>query len=148
MINEFVEPGHFYSVIPKITKEYNNNEIKFINLDFNEESHLQILEELNSYLTDFDETFGISIDNNLNENIIKKQNDLSNEISSELNNFNSLSLSFNKNSTSKSVISEDDVLVYSTPTKVGENFKFGRRSPNASSRMNLMNLFKQIKGEK
>lgn len=83
-----------------------------------------------------------------NENIIKKQNDLSNEISSELNNFNSLSLSFNKNSTSKSVISEDDVLVYSTPTKVGENFKFGRRSPNASSRMNLMNLFKQIKGEK
>jgi hypothetical protein len=65
MINEFVEPGHFYSVIPNITNEYNNNETKFINLDFNEESHLQILEDLNSYLTDFDETFGISIDDNL-----------------------------------------------------------------------------------
>ena len=38
MINEFVEPGNFYSVIPNITKEYNNRDTTFLNLDFDEKS--------------------------------------------------------------------------------------------------------------
>ena len=37
-INECFTPGHFYSVIPNITKDYNNNNTKFINIDFNEVS--------------------------------------------------------------------------------------------------------------
>lgn len=61
MINEFVEPGHFYSVIPNITKDYDNNgnnDAKFINLDFNEESHKTILNEITNYLGEFDNEFG------------------------------------------------------------------------------------------
>lgn len=58
MINEFVPPGHFYSVIPSIDKNYKCNEIKFGNLNFNEESHLQILSELEVYLENFDSEFG------------------------------------------------------------------------------------------
>ena len=58
MINEFVEPWHFYSVIPNITQDYNNNDTKFLNLDFNEESHKEILNEINNYLGDFDNEFG------------------------------------------------------------------------------------------
>ena len=58
MINEFVKPGHFYSVIPNISIDYNNNDTKFLNLDFNEESHITILNELNDYLINFDGEFG------------------------------------------------------------------------------------------
>jgi predicted O-methyltransferase YrrM len=58
MIRENFEPGHFYSVIPKITNEYNNTDTKFLNLDFNEKSHIEILAELNKYLVNFDELFG------------------------------------------------------------------------------------------
>lgn len=61
MINEFVEPGHFYSVIPHVTKEFNeSNAIKYDLLDFNDDSHIQILNELPQYLTNFDKNFGIS----------------------------------------------------------------------------------------
>jgi len=58
MINEIFPPGHFYSVIPSITKEYNNNETKFINLDFNETSHKLILNEIKDFLVNFDKEFG------------------------------------------------------------------------------------------
>ena len=60
MIQECFAPGHFYSVIPNIDANYNNNnnELKFLNLDFNDESHIEILSEINSYLNDFDDTFG------------------------------------------------------------------------------------------
>jgi hypothetical protein len=58
MINENFPPGHFYSVIPNITKDYNNNNTKFLNLDFNEESHKSILSDINNYLVKFDEEFG------------------------------------------------------------------------------------------
>jgi hypothetical protein len=69
MINEFVKPGHFYSVIPNITKDYNNNDTKFLNLDFNEESHKIILNEINDYLINFDEEFG-------HTNVSERQNNL------------------------------------------------------------------------
>jgi predicted O-methyltransferase YrrM len=58
MINEAFKPGHFYSVIPNINKDYNNNSTKFLNLNFNEESHKTILNELNNYLIHFDKEFG------------------------------------------------------------------------------------------
>jgi hypothetical protein len=58
MINECFPPGYFYSVIPSITKEYNNHDTKFINLDFNEKSHKLILNEINDYLVNFDKEFG------------------------------------------------------------------------------------------
>jgi len=58
MINEFVEPGHYYSVIPNITKDYNNNDTKFANLDFNEENHIKILGDITNYLQKFDAEFG------------------------------------------------------------------------------------------
>lgn len=67
MINEFVPPGHFYSVIPHVTKTYNNNDTKFLNLDFNEESHTVILNELNTYLKNFDDAFG-------HKNVLERQN--------------------------------------------------------------------------
>jgi predicted O-methyltransferase YrrM len=62
-------PGHFYSVIPNITKAYNNDNTKFINLDFNEESHKLILSEINNYLINFDEEFG-------HKDVIRRQNNL------------------------------------------------------------------------
>ena len=54
MINEFVQPGHFYSVIPHITKNYSNRNTKFLDLNFNEECHEIILNEISNYLNDFD----------------------------------------------------------------------------------------------
>ena len=60
MINESAKPGHFFSVIPHVTKDYNNQETKFLNLDFDEESHITILNDLNNYLTNFDSEFGQS----------------------------------------------------------------------------------------
>lgn len=69
MINEFVTPGHFYSVIPNITKDYNNNNTKFIDLDFNEQSHKSILNEINNYLVNFDKEFG-------HTDVAKRQNNL------------------------------------------------------------------------
>lgn len=58
MIEEFVKPGHFYSVIPSITPAYQTHEPTFINLDFNEQSHIDILNELPHYLSRFDKEFG------------------------------------------------------------------------------------------
>lgn len=58
MIKEQWDAGHFYSVIPKITQSYNNNDAKFLNLDFDEESHTTILNEINNYSENFDEEFG------------------------------------------------------------------------------------------
>jgi len=58
MIKEFVEPGHFYSVIPPITNEYQKHETTFLGLDFNEQSHLDILKELPFFLSTFDKEFG------------------------------------------------------------------------------------------
>lgn len=69
MINEHYSPGHFYSVIPNITKDYNNNTTKFLNLDFNEESHKLILNEINDYLVKFDKEFG-------HTNVSERQNNL------------------------------------------------------------------------
>jgi len=69
MINEVFPPGNFYSVIPNITKDYNNNNKKFINLDFNEESHKSILNEVNDYLVNFDKEFG-------HKNVLERQNNL------------------------------------------------------------------------
>ncbi len=71
MINETFPPGHFYSVIPNITKDYNNNNnhTKFLNLDFNEESHKSILNEINNYLINFDKEFG-------HKNILERYNNL------------------------------------------------------------------------
>jgi len=71
MINEQFPPGHFYSVIPNITTDYtnNNNNTKFKNLDFNEESHKSILNEINNYLVKFDKEFG-------HTNILQRQNNL------------------------------------------------------------------------
>lgn len=59
MIPEFVNPGHFYSVIPNITNNYNNTNTKFLDLDFNDINHTCILNELNNYLQDFDTSFCI-----------------------------------------------------------------------------------------
>lgn len=69
MINEFVEPGHFYSVIPNITKKYNNTDTKFINLDFNEENHKTVLAEISDYLETFDNAFG-------SRNVVERQKNL------------------------------------------------------------------------
>lgn len=68
MINEWFYPGHFYSVIPNITKDYNKNETTFLNLDFNETSHKIILDEISEYLTKFDEEFGKT-------NVVERAND-------------------------------------------------------------------------
>jgi predicted O-methyltransferase YrrM len=76
MIKEFVEPGHFYSVIPSITSDYNTNEPKFLNLDFNNNSHIYILNEINNYMTNFDEKFGVINDSKLHKNIKSRQSSL------------------------------------------------------------------------
>jgi len=68
MINEQFPPGHFYSVIPNITKDYNNNTTKFLNLDFNDENHKFILNEINNYLVNFDTEFG-------HANVTERQNE-------------------------------------------------------------------------
>jgi hypothetical protein len=69
MISEIYKPGHFYSVIPNITKNYNNNNTKFLNLDFNEESHKSILNEINNYLINFDKEFG-------HKNVLERRDNL------------------------------------------------------------------------
>lgn len=75
MINEFVKPGHFYSVIPNITKEYNNNKPKFLDIDFNDNMHIKILDEINNYLKPFDEKFGINNTKDIKNIVLKRQSD-------------------------------------------------------------------------
>lgn len=58
MINETYPPGHFYSAIPNIDNNYNKNEAEFINLDYNDKSHQDILSHIRDYLEDFDNAFG------------------------------------------------------------------------------------------
>ena len=61
MIKEFVESGHFYSVIPDInTVKYNYDPI-YNNIDFNDESHIQIIDDINLYLSDYDGDYGFDI---------------------------------------------------------------------------------------
>ena len=73
MINEFVPPGHFYSVIPSINRTYNDNGAKFIDLSFNDTRHLEILDDIGAYLTDFDNSFGVTNIADLNGEIKKRQ---------------------------------------------------------------------------
>jgi len=61
MINEFVKPGHFYSVIPNITNDYNVKDPIYSDLSFNDDNHIAVLNEISTYLTRFDETFGAKI---------------------------------------------------------------------------------------
>ena len=69
MIKEEFPSGHFYSAIPNISQKYNNNNLKFLNLDFNEESHKSILNEIDSYLVNFDKEFG-------HTNVLERRNKL------------------------------------------------------------------------
>jgi predicted O-methyltransferase YrrM len=63
MINEFVEPGHFYSVIPHIDKDTYIQEIvpKYNLLNFNHDNHEKILRELPDVLKDFDVNFSLNL---------------------------------------------------------------------------------------
>lgn len=74
MISEFVKPGHFYSVIPNITKNYNNTDTKFLDLYFNDINHIRILNDINNYLQDFDTSFGPL--NNKPDTILQRKNNL------------------------------------------------------------------------
>ena len=65
MNTEFVPPGHFYSVIPNIDLKlckYDASLPKFIELEFNDENHNKVLNELPSILNNFDSLFGHSQD--------------------------------------------------------------------------------------
>jgi hypothetical protein len=74
VIKEFVPPGHFYSCIPKVTNEYNDNTSKFNNIDYNDISHKKIINELNYYLKDFDSYFNpFDKDISKNDSIILKR---------------------------------------------------------------------------
>ncbi len=74
IVSEKFEPGHFYSVIPYVNTSFNeDNIIKYNNIDFNENSHQQILKELPNYLKDYDIEFSQNFDLNnqtkkINEN--------------------------------------------------------------------------------
>lgn len=59
MIQEKYFPGHFYSAIPNVSEDYNNTDLKFIDLNFNDENHLKVLDELVEYLTSYDDYFTI-----------------------------------------------------------------------------------------
>jgi hypothetical protein len=69
MIKEYYESGDFNSVIPNIDENYNNNDIKFLNLNYNEKSHITILNEIEKYLEKFDEEFG-------HQNVTERQENL------------------------------------------------------------------------
>jgi predicted O-methyltransferase YrrM len=64
MIDEFVKPGHYYSVIPSVDDNFNDNSIKFKNLEFNDKNHAQILNKMKGILVNFDKNFGIKINSN------------------------------------------------------------------------------------
>ncbi len=54
MIEEFVKSGHFYSVIPNIDNNYKYNNGKIYDkLDFNDDSHKNILGELQDSIKDY-----------------------------------------------------------------------------------------------
>lgn len=59
MIKEAFPPGHFYSVIPDIENEVLNWEPKYLGIDYDDNNHIEVLDELNNYLTKFDKEFGI-----------------------------------------------------------------------------------------
>ena len=73
MIKEAFPPGHFYSVIPDVENEELNWEPKYLGLDYNDENHLNILNEL--------EQLYFTLDNEIDflqfqTNIIKDSKDL------------------------------------------------------------------------
>ena len=63
-------PGHFYSVIPNISKKSEEEESKnpsrypslppFMNLNFHDDRHVTIIEDLPDYLGFFDQIFGVN----------------------------------------------------------------------------------------
>ena len=62
MQKEFVENGHFYSVIPNIDNTYVHEAGKKYNaIDYNYESHEQIIKTLPKELKDFDTYFGLPV---------------------------------------------------------------------------------------
>uniref|UniRef100_A0A6C0AQI2 Methyltransferase domain-containing protein n=1 Tax=viral metagenome TaxID=1070528 RepID=A0A6C0AQI2_9ZZZZ len=83
MINEGFDPGYFYSVIPNITKDYNNTSTKFIDISFNDDKHIEILNEIPNYLTKFDSTFGIANNSELQANVARRQQELQYTIPNE-----------------------------------------------------------------
>ncbi len=75
IIKEKYEPGHFYSVIPHVFSNYNeDNKVKFDNIDYNENSHIQILSDLPHYLGEYDNEFTKNFDlNNRHNTILENQ---------------------------------------------------------------------------
>ena len=76
MIQECFEAGSPNSVIPSITHDYSNNEALFHQLEFNDESHTTILQELPAYLTKFDSEFGIEDISNIHYYKLRRNNRL------------------------------------------------------------------------
>lgn len=74
MISEFVEKGHFYSVIPEINKKFiYNNQAIYNNIDFNDNEHLKIINNLKNELINYDKYFGVELNKRDNySEIIKK----------------------------------------------------------------------------
>lgn len=61
MVKEFVESGHFYSVIPNFDEKNYNYGAIYDNIDYNDTSHKKILDEINLYLENYDLDFGFEI---------------------------------------------------------------------------------------
>ncbi len=58
IVSEKHIPGHFYSVIPSVQSSFNEDGmVKFDKIDFNEDSHKKIIQELPNYLIDYDNEF-------------------------------------------------------------------------------------------
>lgn len=86
-------------------------------------------------------------------NMKSKDNDVYFKVDCEKSNdkiivINKISKSADK-SLNKSDLSDEEVLVYNTPTRKSDNFKFNTKSPLGNTKAkNLMNIFMQIKEER
>ena len=75
IVKEQFTAGHKYSVIPKINENYKHNyNPSFIDLNYNDANHLEILNNLNNIINNFDSIFGLKLDNK------KTYNNLVNEV--------------------------------------------------------------------
>jgi hypothetical protein len=74
MIKEQFISGHKYSVIPKVDKNYKHNyDPNFLDINYNDENNLKVLNELNDCIDNFNNNFGIKLDGKHKYNEIVNQ---------------------------------------------------------------------------
>jgi hypothetical protein len=148
-INKKKKEKNSKNLLQKIFEKYDKNEIKQDNL----QNKTNIIKQVvNKEFYQKDNKTPKIIENDklkfsVRKNIPIADTSIADKYNHKIFKLNSLNMSQVKNkdiSPTRTDLSEDEILVENTPTKL-ENFKFTKKSPNALNKMNFIKLFNQKK---